>query len=83
MGPVRKPHCWFSHEVAHIVSGVSSSQVCQMILAKYMSKTALKDKLYYYEIAFNLLFTCDFKPNLINKTCILNTTKTHHLWEYI
>ena len=27
VGPVRKPHCWFSHETAHIIKGMHASEL--------------------------------------------------------
>ena len=39
VGPVRKPHCWFSHEMAHIVTSrmrlhIRGSKLCHMTIWK-------------------------------------------------
>ena len=31
VGPVRKPHCWFSHEAAHILKGIMMRMNCNDI----------------------------------------------------
>ena len=31
VGPVRKPHCWFSHEVAHIIRSFGSIEPVQIM----------------------------------------------------
>ena len=41
VGPVRKPHCWFSHEVAHILS---LFQDMYIYLSEFMDYNAFEEK---------------------------------------